>query len=152
VKVLKNPKFNAAVIAVISIFYAFVFIITSGHIEFNRMLNHSATLNNNFWNLLTLFLKQGHLKYIGYAYIVAAVIIAAPSFVREQDYDEYQAHILGRGFIVSGIAMVFLFPVALVMILSDPNYSIETLVFLVVAQWSVVLVTELLYTLSWLRR
>ena len=47
-KLMKNPYINAAVIAILSVFYAAVFIITSGHIEFQSILDHSQTLNSTF--------------------------------------------------------------------------------------------------------
>ena len=67
-RIMKNPYINAAVTFVISLAYATVFILTSGHIEFERILNHSQTLNRAFWNNWSIFLLQGNLKYIGYAY------------------------------------------------------------------------------------
>lgn len=148
-KLMKNPYVNAAVTAVISIFYASVFIITSGHIEFQRILNHSQTLNGTFWNGWSAFLQQGSLKYVGYAYIVVAICIFVLSFVRKRNYDEYQAGILTTSFIVTGIALLLLFPAALLLVMSDPNYAVEALMFLVVIHWSVFLFVNLMYSIKW---
>ena len=52
---------------------------------------------------------------------------------------------------VMGTAMVFLFPIALLLVLSDPLYSIETLMFLVVAHWSTVLIADLIYVVKWVK-
>ena len=38
---------------------------------------------------------------------------------------------------------------ALILVLSDPLYSIETLMFLVVIHWSVVLIADLIYVIKW---
>ena len=129
-KIIRNPKVNAVIILIITAFYSLVFILTSRHIEFERMLNHASTLNNAFWNAWSDFLSQGNLKHIGYAYLVLAVAII----------------IL---FIVSGIVMVCLFPVALLLVLSDPNYAIETLTLLIVVHWSAVLIADLAYVIKW---
>ena len=131
-KLMKNPYINAAVIAILSVFYAAVFIITSGHIEFQSILDHSQTLNSTFWNGWSTFLQQGHLKYIGYGYILVALCILALSFIRGKNYDEYQVGILTTSFIATGIVLLLLFPIALLLVMGDPNYAVETLMFLVV--------------------
>ena len=150
-RILRKPQTNAVIISVVSIFYALVFIIISGHLEFERILNHAETLNSPFWNEWSVFLKQGNMKYIGYAYIALALAIVIISIVRKRDYDEYQTGILEKGMIVMGTALMLLFPIALIMVLSDHSYSIETLMFLVVAHWSIVLIADLIYVIKWVR-
>lgn len=151
-KILRKPQINAVVIAAISLFYAAVFILISGHVEFERVLNHTNTLNHAFWNTWSTFLKQGNMKYIGYAYIAVTLGIAAVSFAGKQNYDEYQISILGKGIMVMGIAMTALFPIALLLVLSDPSYAIETLMLLVVVHWSAVLIADFVYTIKWCRQ
>lgn len=148
-KRIRSPKINAAIILIITTFYSLVFILTSGHIEFERMLKHSSTLNSAFWNTWSDFLMQGNMKYIGYAYIILAAAITALSFARKQNFDEYQTGILERGLIVAGILIACLFPLALLLILSDPNYAVETIIFLVIVHWSVALIADLVYILKW---
>ena len=131
-KILRKPQINAAVIAVISALYAVMFSLISGHVEFDRILDHANTLNSAFWNAWTVFLKQGNLKYIGYSYLVVTIVIVIAAFAKRRNYDEYQTSILGKGIIVMGIALVALFPIALLLVLSDPQYAIETVMFLVV--------------------
>lgn len=150
-KILRKPQTNAVIISVISIFYALVFILTSRHLEFERILNHADTLNSAFWNEWSAFLKQGNMKYIGYAYIAIALAIVILSFIRKRDYDEYQTGILGKGVMVMGMTMVCLFPIALLLVLSDPLYSVETLMFLVVAHWSIALIADLIYVIQWVK-
>lgn len=145
----RKPLINAAIISIISIFYALIFILVSGHMEFERILNHADTLNSSFWNTWSAFLEQGNMKYIGYVYIALAVVIVILSVIRKGNYDEYQIGILEKGFIVMGAAMVIAFPIALILVLSDPLYSIETLMFLVVIHWSVVLIADLIYVIKW---
>ena len=150
-RIMKNPYINAAVTFVISLAYATVFILTSGHIEFERILNHSQTLNRAFWNNWSIFLLQGNLKYIGYAYIAAATGIVILSIIRKKDYDEYQTGILTTSFVVMGVILLLLFPAALFLVLSNPNYAVEMLMFLIVAHWSVFLVADLAYAIKWCR-
>ena len=148
-KIMRKPKVNAAIILIVTAFYSLVFILTSGHIEFERMMNHTSTLTNAFWNGWSAFLVGGNLKYIGYIYIVLAGSILVLSFARKHDYDEYQTGILEKGVLIAGIIMVCLFPLALFLLLSDPGYSIETLTFLIVAHWSAVLISDLIYVIKW---
>lgn len=44
-KIIRKPTVNAIIISLISAFYITVFIITSGHVEFEHILNHATTLN-----------------------------------------------------------------------------------------------------------
>jgi hypothetical protein len=148
---MRKPAINASVIAVISVFYSMVFVITSGHIEFERMLNHKQTLQSDFWNGWSVFLKEGNMKYVGFIYLTLAAVVVVLSLLKKKNYDEYQISILAKSFIVAGIAIVFLFPVAFLLILSDPNYSIEIMMFLVVAHWSALLIADLLFVIRWYR-
>ena len=143
-KLMKNPYINATVIAIISIFYAIIFIITSGHIEFQSILNHAQTLNSSFWNGWSAFLQQGSLKYVGYCYIIVAVCILMLSLIKKKNYDEYQISILTTSFTITGIMLLLLFPIALLLVMSDPNYAVETIIFLVVIHWSVFLLVNLI--------
>ena len=148
---LRHPYVNAAVTCAISLVYAAVFIVTSGHLEFQRMLSHGQTLSSPFWNGFSAFVRQGNLRYIGYLYIAAAIFVVAFSWLRKKDYDEYQVRILTAGFTVTGAVMLLLFPAALLLVLSDPNYAIETILFLVVAHWSLFLGISLFCTIKWCR-
>lgn len=150
-KILRKPQINAAVIAVISALYAVMFSLISGHVEFDRILDHANTLNSAFWNAWTVFLKQGNLKYIGYSYLVVTIVIVIAAFAKRRNYDEYQTSILGKGIIVMGIALVALFPIALLLVLSDPQYAIETVKFLVVVHWAIVLIADSVLVLQWVK-
>ena len=147
-KVWRKPLVNAAVISVVSGFYSLVFILISGHIEFERILNHAVTLNSTFWNGWSSFLQQGNIKYIGYAYIVLTLAIVILSLFRKREYDEYQSSVLEKGILVMGIVMMLLFPAALILTLSDPSYCVETMLFLIVGHWSTVLIADLIYVLQ----
>ena len=150
-RIMKNPYINAAVTSVISLAYVTVFILTSGHIEFERILNHSQALNSAFWNNWSIFLLHGNLKYIGYVYIAAAISILILSIIRKKNYDEYQVGILTTSFAAMGVILLLLFPATLLLVLSDPNYAVEMLMFLIVVHWSVFLIANLIYAIKWCR-
>jgi len=150
-KIIRKPTVNAALITLISVFYAVVFTVVSGHVEFERILDHATTLNSRFWNIWSTFLKQGQLKYVGYLYVVLIAAIVILTLRKRRDYDEYQCRMLEKGLIASGVVIVLLFPVALLLILSDPNYCVETITLLVVAHWLVCLVVDLVYVIQWSR-
>lgn len=149
--IMRKPQVNAFAIAIVSAFYSLVFIFTSGHMEFERILNHSQTLSSPFWNAWSAFLKQGNMKYIGYAYIALTAVIVILSLFKKKDYDEYQTSIFTKGLIASGLVMVILFPLALLLILSDSNYSVQAIMLLVVVHWSAALISDLLYVAKWCR-
>jgi len=130
-------------------FYSLVFVLTSGHLEFERILRHANTLNSPLWNFWSEFLIRGHLKYIGYVFIALALVIVILSLIRVKGYDEYQTSILQKGLVSAGVILLCLFPLTLLLILSEPNYAIEAIAMLVVVHWSAVLIAELVYTLRW---
>lgn len=150
-KILRKPAVNAAVIMLISAFYSTIFIVCSGHVEFERILNHATTLNSRFWNLWSAFLKQAQLAYVGYLYLLLAAAIVILTLIKRRDYDEYQCRLLEKGLMASGFVIALLFPVALLLILSDPNYCIETITFLVVAHWLACLLVDLFCVIQWSR-
>lgn len=150
-RMLKNPYIHAALTLIISLIYGAIFILISGNPEFEGMLNHSNTLSSTFWNNWSSFLRQGDLKYIGYLYIALAICMITLSFLRKKNYDEYQAGILSSSLVSTGLILLFLFPITLLLVLSDPNYAVEAVLLLIVAHWSVFLMTNLIYAVKWWR-
>lgn len=148
---IRNPYINAIVVSAISLMYAIIFILTSNHLEFERMLNHGQALNSVFWNGWSAFLRQGNLKYVGYIYIAIIIFIIILSVLRKKSYDEYQVGILTTSFVATGFLLLLLFPVALLLVLSDPNYAIEAVLLLIVAHWSVFLIADLVYVVKWIK-
>lgn len=146
-KLLRKPQIHAAIVSAVSLFYALVFIVISGHIEFEHILSRAGTVNGAFWNGWSAFLKAGHMRYIGYAYLLLTLAIVLLSLSRKRDYDEYQTSIFGKGVMAMGAALVLLFPIVLLMVLSIPAYAAETLLFLVTVHWSIVLSVDLIYVI-----
>ena len=74
-KLLKYSIVNAAFIVVMSAVYSFLFIFTSNHIEFLRLLSHADTLQSAFWNWWSDFIRAGNMRYIGYIMIILTLAI-----------------------------------------------------------------------------
>lgn len=148
---LKNPKANAFFIAIISIIYALLFIITSNHMEFKRFLSHSSTLNSRFWNLWSDFISDGNMIYFGYVIIILAVVNVLLLLLKKKKYDEYQVNILAKGLIAAGIISIIMLPIACILVISDPNYVIEILFLLLTLQWTGTLVVDLIYTAKYFK-
>ncbi|KUO63130.1 MAG: hypothetical protein APF84_11440 [Gracilibacter sp. BRH_c7a] len=149
-KLLKHSIVNAAFIVIMSAIYSFLFIFTSNHIEFLRLLSKAETLQSDFWNGWSSFIKSGNMEYIGYAIIILTVIILLfMGFKPIKKYDEYQLSILSKSLIVSGILSILAVPVIMILILSDPSYAIETIFLFAVVQWFCVLIIDLIYVIKY---
>ncbi len=148
---INNPKINSIFVLCISVLYSFIFIFTSNHIEFRRILKHSKTLNSVFWNSWTDFIVNGNMLYIGYITIFIAVLIFILTFFRSKKYDEYQVNILSKGLIISGIITILFLPLVLLLMLSDPNYMIEVSFLFLTIQWIGVLLLNLIYLFKYCR-
>ena len=87
------------------------------------------------------------MKYIGYIMIVLTVIILVTMVIKKQKrYDEYQLSILKNLLVITGIVSLIMLPIVLFILLSDPNYFIETLFLFAVIQSFSVLLGNLVYT------
>src|SRR5690554_3946212 len=103
-KLLRHSAVNALFIGLMSAIYSFLFIFTSGHIEFLRLLSKSKTLQSDFWNIWSDFIRAGNMKHIGYIIIALTLIIfLLMIFKRVEKYDEYQISILSKSLITAGI-------------------------------------------------
>lgn len=151
-KLLRKPFVNAFVILMISLFYGLIFHVTAENHEFNSMLGYdpntgNATLQSPFWNGWSVFLREGNHRYIGYGFLVAALIITVLSVIRRKDFDEYQTGFLEKGLIVSGLFILFLIPFWFLLILGDPCYIVEYAMLVVVVHWSALLIADLVFLL-----
>lgn len=146
--ILKHPAINILFISFMSAIYSFIFIFTSGHMEFISMLSHGRTLDSDFWNGWADFLITGNMKFIGYLIIgLSAVIIVFILVKRTKEYDEYQVSILAKSLFVSGFLSIMMVPFLMIMLLSDPTYSTETVFLFATIQWVGVLVSYLYFVI-----
>ena len=149
-KLLKYSIVNAAFIVVMSAVYSFLFIFTSNHIEFLRLLSHADTLQSAFWNWWSDFIRAGNMRYIGYIMIILTLAIMVFMFIKpKKKYDEYQISIISRILIIAGILSVLMIPVIMILLLSDPSYVIETIFLFAAVQWLGVLLSDMIYVIKY---
>jgi hypothetical protein len=138
--ILKQPLVNIFFIGFMSAVYAFIFIFTAGHIEFIELLSHSKTLESAFWNGWSDFIRSGNMKYIGYLIMGLAIsIVLIIVLKRTKEYDGYQVSILVKSLMMAGVLSILMIPFLMIMLLSDPNYSVETIFLFATLQWFIVL-------------
>lgn len=148
-KILKHPIINMIFIIIMSTVYSFLFIFTSDHIEFLRLTSKSKTLQSDFWNGWSDFIREGNMKYLGYIIIgLTIIILLLMIFKRIKKYDEYQVSILSRSLIIAGVLSIISVPIIMILLLSDPNYAIETIFLFSVIQWFGVLISDLIYVVN----
>lgn len=141
---------SAIFISLISAIYSFLFIFTSNHIEFLRLFSKTKTLQSEFWNRWSDFIRAGNMKYIGYAMIILTLItLLFIIFKGTQKYDEHQISILSKSLIVAGVLSILIMPVLIVLLLSDTSYTIETIFLFAVVQWFSVLMTNMIYAVRY---
>lgn len=146
---VKHSSFNLMFLVVMSFLYSFLFIFTSNHLEFTRLLSKNSTLSSSFWNSWSDFIRTGNMKYVGYFIIVFTIIILILAFIKRAEvFDEYQVSILSRSVLIAGILSIGLVPIVMIIILSDPNYTIAVMFLFATIQWLGVLVTYFFYTLK----
>lgn len=149
-KLLKHSIVNAIFIGSMSAVYSFLFIFTSNHIEFLRLFSNTNTLQSDFWNSWSDFIRVGNMKYVGYAIIVLTLItLLFILFKPTKKYDEYQISILSKSIIVAGVLSILMIPVIIILLLSDPSYAIETIFLFAVVQWFGVLITDMVYVIKY---
>ncbi len=149
-RLLKYSIVNAAFIGLMSAVYSFLFIFTSDHIEFLRLLSHADTLQSDFWNWWSDFIRAGNMRYIGYTIIILTLIISLLVLLKPtKKYDEYQLSILSKSLIIAGVLSILMVPIIMILLLSDPSYAIETIFLFAVVQWFGVLLTDMIYIIKY---
>ncbi|MDD2497121.1 MAG: hypothetical protein PHY90_03145 [Desulfitobacteriaceae bacterium] len=147
----KHPAMNALFITALSAFYSFLFIFISDHMEFQSIVHPKGTLQIPVINAFTGFIMGGNMKYVGYAIIVLAAAILVITIFRGKKYDEYQQSIQAKCALAIGILTIFMVPLLLLFILTDPNYSIEFIFLFIIIHWFCVLITDLIYVVKYSR-
>ena len=110
----------------------------------------NGTLQSPFWNSWSSFIEAGNMKYLGYTMIALTVIILFTMLIKKQKrYDEYQLSILKKLLVIVGIVSLIMLPIVLLILLSDPNYLIETLFLFAAIQAFSVLLSNLVYTFKY---
>ena len=130
---LKNPMANAVYVALITAIYAAIFIVSSEFVM-------------SYENLLSIISQN--MKFVGIGMIGVAIIVDTLSALRRKRYDEYQIVLLEKVFLFNGLFTAVLFPLSLVVLILAPMYFVETIFALILFQWGVMAITELLYLIT----
>lgn len=137
---LKNPMVNAVYVASITAVYAAIFIVSS---EF--VVSYENFLSNSVW---ASFIMSSNMKFVGIGMIGIAIIVDTLSALRRKRYDEYQIVLLEKVFLFNGLFTAVSFPLSLVVLILAPMYFVETIFALILLQWVVMAIMELLYLIK----
>ena len=148
-RLLSHPVTNAVGISIFSVFYALIFVMTSEHLEFQRLLYYSRDYRNNadFWNAWSGFLNAGHQKYIAYVLIAVTVLIVTLLLLRRRLYDEYHLSILMQCLAVAVVLTLLSIALLYLMILSDSNGIVEKFTLFITIHWVTVVLADFVYVL-----
>lgn len=144
--ILKNPAVNAVCLSLFTAFYAAIFIVTSGHNEFESLLYYSRSTGfHPFWTGWSSFLASGHHVFIAYTLIVITFLVVLMLIFRRRPYDEYHTSILIQCLVAAAILTLVAIAVFYLMILSDSNGIVEKFTLFIVVHWTTVVVADLVY-------
>jgi len=148
-KLLSRPMVNAVCICLFTAFYSLIFIVTSGHIEFQNLLyyNTASPHVSVFWKDFGSFLIAGHHAYIAYILIAVTVLVVVLLLFRRHPYDEYHTALLNGCLSVAVILTLIAIAIFYLMILSDPNGIVEKFTLFIIIHWSVVVLADLSFVL-----
>lgn len=122
-KVIKSRGVTSLFVVLLSVFHAFIFIFTSNHPEFNRLLSKKDTLQG-FWNEYSAFVAVGNMKYIGYLLLLLSLVVCGLYFIKRKGASERMKS--NNVLMVGGGLSLLLYPILLLLVLSDSNYAIES--------------------------
>ncbi len=145
--ILRNPMTNALGISVFTAFYASIFFVTAGQPWFIDGLSYrTAEASHPFWTGWCRFLAAGHHRYIAIALIIVAILVVIMHILRHKPYDEYQTSILVTSLMVSFMLTLAAIGGFFLLVLMDPNGIWEKYTLFIVAQWTTVTLSDLVYT------
>ena len=145
---LSRPLVNAVCIGLFTAFYGLIFIITSGHVEFESLLYYNrATQNIAFWKGFSNFLAAGYHVYIAYVLIAITILVIILLLIRRHPYDEYHISLLRRCLSVAVVLTLIAIAIFYLIILSNPNGIVEKFTFFIVLHWAIVVLADLSFVL-----
>lgn len=145
-RILKNPAVNALGLSLFTAFYALIFIVTSGHIEFESLLYYNRAMSiQSFWTGWSNFLASGRHSFIAYTLIGITILVVLMLLLRRHPYDEYHTANLAQCLAVAAILTLIAIAGFYLMILSDPNGIVEKFTLFIVIHWTTVVLADLAY-------
>ncbi|MFB0920933.1 MAG: hypothetical protein QMB62_08640 [Oscillospiraceae bacterium] len=148
-KLLSRPLVNAICLSLFTAFYGLIFMLSSGHKEFENLLYYNRIDNNtpSFWKDFSRFLASGYEAYIAYTLIAVTVLVVILLLLRRHPYDEYHTSLLFGCLSVAAVLTLFAIAVFYLMILSDPNGIVEKFTLFISIHWTVVVLSDLCFVL-----
>ena len=146
-KFFRHPVTNAAGISVFSIFYSIIFL---GFSDYIQSQTHLAT--HPFLKMWDSFLDFGGHKYIAIILLALTALIVTLLFIKHKPYDEYHTTILIKCLAISVILILAAIAVFFVVVLIDPTQIISKFTLFISANWTMVVLSDLIYLLLCGRR
>ncbi|MEA4896306.1 MAG: hypothetical protein VB064_13760 [Oscillospiraceae bacterium] len=146
---LRRPSVNAVCISLFTAFYGLIFILTSGHGEFQDLLYYSRTSNGkaSFLKSFSSFLAAGHQAYIAYALIAITIVVVVLLLIRRHPYDEYHISLLSGCLAVAVVLTMIAIAIFYLAILSESNGIVEKFTLFITIHWTVVVLADLSFVL-----
>lgn len=149
-RLLRNPAVNGTCLGLFSAFYAAIFLLTSGHMEFGSLLYYARFDHHNepFWTAWSRFLAAGHHAWIAWALLSLTAAVIALLFLHGRSYDEYHTALLTNCLAVSLILTLAAIAVFYFMVLSESNGIVEKFTLFIVIHWATVVLADLVFVLA----
>ena len=146
---LKRPQTNAICIGVFSAFYAVLFFVTAGHIEFENILYFIKLerMTASFWTRWSAFLAAGHHRFVAFTLVAVTLCIIWLLLTRRKSYDEYHMSRLISCLIVALVLTLIAIAIFFLVVLSEPVGIVEKFMFFIVVHWATVVFADLVYVL-----
>lgn len=143
-RILKSPTANAICIGIFTAFYASVFFMTSGSMNFENNLHSNVS---PLWSWWRDFLAAGHQVYIAGALIAVTILVVVLLMIRRQPYDEYHTSILTNCLVAAAVLTLAAIAIFYLIILDDPSEIIGKFTLFIVIHWTTVVFSNLTYVL-----
>lgn len=146
-KLLRKPVTNAVCISLFTSFYSLIFIVTSGHMEFDSLLyyNRVTRRGESFWYAWCDFLAAGHHADIAYALIALTFAVVILLLTRRRPYDEYHVGQLVTCLVVAMFLTLIAIALFYFAILSESAGIVEKFTLFIVIHWATVVLADLVY-------
>lgn len=147
--ILKYPATNAICISLFTAFYGLIFIVTSGHAEFEELLYYTrSTITHTFWSRWSSFLASGHHSYIAFILIALTALVVLMLLFRQKPYDEYHVYSLVQCLVAATVLTMIAIAGFYLIILSDSNGIVEKFTFFIVIHWTTVVLADIVFVFA----
>ena len=148
-RILKHPQTNAVCIGAFSAFYAILFFVTAGRVEFENILYYIKLEKNldSFWSLWSFFLAVGHHRFIAITLAAVTLLVIWLLLTRRKSYDEYHTYRLIGCLIIALVLTLIAIALFFLIVLNEPIGIVEKFMLFIVIHWTTVVLADLAYVL-----